>query len=86
MSVRDREEAVVARLHELAPHLDGEPDPAFRAATRARLVAMAAVRSPAPAPVTGFKRLLAARASDAPASRCTHPNEEGAAQDTAATV
>jgi hypothetical protein len=69
MSVRDREEAVVARLHELAPHLDGEPDPAFRAATRARLVAMAAVRTPAPEPVTGFKRLLAARASDAPLGR-----------------
>lgn len=69
MSVRDREEAVVARLHELAPHLDGEPDPAFRAATRARLVAMAAVRTPAPEPVTGFKRLLAARAADAPPAR-----------------
>jgi hypothetical protein len=65
VSVRHREDAVVAALHELAPHLDGEPDPAFRAATRARLVAMAAVRSPAPEPVTGFKRLLAARAEDA---------------------
>ena len=42
MSVRDREDAVVARLHSLAPALDGEPDPAFQAATRARLVAMAA--------------------------------------------
>jgi hypothetical protein len=69
MNVRDREEAVVARLHELAPHLDGEPDPAFRAATRARLVAMAAVRTPAPEPVTGFRRLLAARAADAPLGR-----------------
>ncbi|TFV68642.1 hypothetical protein E4P40_23125 [Blastococcus sp. CT_GayMR20] len=69
MSVRDREEAVVARLHELAPQLDGEPDPAFRAATRARLVAMAAVRTPAPEPVTGFRRLLAARAADAPPAR-----------------
>ena len=61
---------VVARLHELAPHLDGEPDPAFRAATRARLVAMAAVRTPEPEPATGIRRLLAARAPDsAPARR-----------------
>ena len=73
MSVRDREGArddmVVTALRQLAPHLDGEPDPAFRAATRARLVAMAAVRSPAPEPVTGFKRLLAARAEDAAPAR-----------------
>jgi hypothetical protein len=69
MSVRDREDAVVTALHPLAPHLDGEPDPAFRAATRARLVAMAAVRSPAPEPVTGLKRLLAARAEDAAPTR-----------------
>lgn len=41
-----RDEAVIARLSTLAPALDGEPDPAFRAATRARLVAMAAVRTP----------------------------------------
>ena len=61
MSVREPEELVVARLQALAPHLDGEPDPAFRAATRARLVAMAAVRSPEPEPVSGLKRLLAAR-------------------------
>src|SRR3954447_1096754 len=60
MTVRDREDAVVAALQQLAPHLDGEPDPAFRAATRARLVAMAAVRSPQPEPVTGLKRVLAA--------------------------
>jgi hypothetical protein len=65
VSVRDREEMVVARLQALAPHLDGEPDPAFRAATRARLVAMAAVRSPAPEPVSGLKRLLAARPEEA---------------------
>ncbi|MGY1801951.1 DUF5667 domain-containing protein [Blastococcus sp. SYSU D00922] len=64
MSVHEREEAVVARLRELAPHLDGEPDPAFRAATRARLVAMAAVRTPEPAPATGMQRLLAVRAPD----------------------
>jgi hypothetical protein len=58
MSVRDREEMVVARLQSLAPHLDGEPDPAFRAATRARLVAMAAVRTPEPEPVSAWRRLL----------------------------
>ena len=67
--MRDREDAVVARLHQLAPHLDGEPDPAFRAAARARLVAMAAVRTPAPAPASGLRRLLAARAPDAPPAR-----------------
>src|SRR4051812_30691357 len=61
VSVRDREELVVARLQALAPQLDGEPDPDFRAATRSRLVAMAAVRSPEPEPVSGLKRLLAAR-------------------------
>jgi hypothetical protein len=66
VSVRDRrgesrDELVVAALQRLAPHLDGEPDPAFRAATRARLVAMAAVRSPEPEPVSRLKRLLAAR-------------------------
>jgi Domain of unknown function (DUF5667) len=58
MSVRDREDAVIARLQSLAPHLDGEPDPEFRAATRARLVAMAAVRTPAPEPVSPLRRLL----------------------------
>jgi hypothetical protein len=68
MSVRDRDDLVVARLHELAPHLDGEPDPAFQARTRARLVAMAAVRSPAPAPASPLKRLLS-RAEDAAPSR-----------------
>jgi hypothetical protein len=66
VSVRDRadesrDDLVVAALQRLAPHLDGEPDPAFRAATRARLVAMAAVRSPEPEPVSGLKRLLAGR-------------------------
>jgi hypothetical protein len=67
--VRDREDVVIARLHRLAGSLDGEPDAAFRAATRARLVAMAAVRSPAPEPVTGFRRLFGARVSDAATSR-----------------
>src|SRR3954454_14093555 len=65
MTVRDREDAVVAALRGLAPHLDGEPDPAFRAATRARLVAMAAVRSPEPEPVRGLKRLLTPRGAAA---------------------
>ncbi|MFP5370727.1 MAG: DUF5667 domain-containing protein [Actinomycetes bacterium] len=63
MSVRDRaggagDDLVVARLSALAQHLDGEPDPAWRAATRARLVAMAAVRSPEPAPLSPLRRLL----------------------------
>jgi hypothetical protein len=63
-----RDDAVVAALHRLAPHLDGEPDPDFRAATRARLVAMAAVRSPEPEPASALERLLAAGAgSDASA-------------------
>jgi hypothetical protein len=43
-----RDDMIVTRLRRLASLLDGEPDPAFRAATRARLVAMAAVRTPAP--------------------------------------
>ena len=59
-----REDAVVPALHALAPSLDGEPDPAFREATRARLVAMAAVRSPAPPP-SRLRRLLSLRAADA---------------------
>jgi hypothetical protein len=42
----ERDQAVISRLSALAPALDGEPDPAFRAAARARLVAMAAVRTP----------------------------------------
>lgn len=65
----DGDAAVVAQLHSLAPHLDGEPDPAWRDATRARLVAMAAVRSPEPEPVSPLRRLLAARESDAPPAR-----------------
>lgn len=60
---------VVTRLQELAPHLAVEPDPAFRQATRQRLVAMAAVRTPEPARPSPLRRLLAARASDAPAAR-----------------
>ncbi|SOD94299.1 DUF5667 domain-containing protein [Blastococcus haudaquaticus] len=69
MSVRDREESVVARLHALSPSLGGEPDPDFRAATRARLVAMAAVRTPEPAPRSTLQRLLSARAADAAPAR-----------------
>jgi Domain of unknown function (DUF5667) len=69
VSVHQREDAVVARLQGLAPHLDGEPDAAFRDATRARLVAMAAVRTPEPAPATGLQRLLAVRAPDVRPSR-----------------
>jgi hypothetical protein len=65
VNVQDREDALVARLHALAPQLDGEPDPAFRAATRARLVAMAAVRTPAPEPASRVRRLLAGRAPEA---------------------
>lgn len=58
MSVRDREDAVVSRLHALAPDLDGEPAPDFRATTRARLVAMAAVRTPDAEPASPLRRLL----------------------------
>ena len=57
-AVRDREDAVVDRLRMLGTALDGEPDPQFRAATRARLVAMASVRQPAPAPKSWVRRLL----------------------------
>jgi hypothetical protein len=56
-------------LQGLAPQLDVEPDAAFRQATRQRLVAMAAVRTPEPARPSALRRLLAARASDAPAGR-----------------
>ena len=65
-AVRDREDAVVARLHQLAADLDDAPDPRFRAATRDRLVAMAAVRTPQPAPRSGLRRLLAARTDGGP--------------------
>ena len=63
------DDGVVARLHALAPHLDGEPDPAFRAATRARLVAMAAVRSPSRRRSSGLKRLLRRPPDDAVRAR-----------------
>jgi hypothetical protein len=64
-----REDMAVAALHRLALSLDGEPDPDFRAATRVRVVAMAAVRTSAPAPASALQRLLAARASDRPPVR-----------------
>ncbi|GAB3310468.1 hypothetical protein GCM10027451_21360 [Geodermatophilus aquaeductus] len=60
-SVHAREAAVEDRLRALATDLDDAPSPDFRAATRARLVAMAAVRSPEPEPPRGLARLAAAR-------------------------
>jgi hypothetical protein len=69
-AAREADEArAVALLQGLAPQLDGEPDPAFRQATRQRLVAMAAVRAPEPARPSALRRLLAARAPDAPSGR-----------------
>lgn len=68
-AVPDREEAVVARLRTLGTALDGEPSPQFRAATRARLVAMAAVRQPAPAPKPWIRRLFERADDRAPSVR-----------------
>jgi hypothetical protein len=90
VSVRERagesrDDMVVAALHRLAPHLDGEPDPDFRAATRARLVAMAAVRSPQPEPVSGLKRLLTAR-RDGPTPARWRPRLTAALAGAALTV
>ena len=65
-AVRDREDATVARLQQLAADLDDAPAPRFRAATRERLVAMAAVRTPRPAPRSALRRVLAARADGGP--------------------
>jgi hypothetical protein len=64
--VRDREDAVLARLQQLAADLDDAPDPRSRAAIRDRLVAMAAVRAPQPARRAGLHRLPAARADGGP--------------------
>jgi hypothetical protein len=57
-AVRAREEALIGRLGELGTALDGEPDPAFREATRTRLVAMAAVRTPEPVGKARARRWL----------------------------
>jgi hypothetical protein len=59
-AVRAREEALIGRLGELGRALDGEPDPAFREATRTRLVAMAAVRTPEPVGKARARRWLGA--------------------------
>jgi hypothetical protein len=68
-AVRAREEALMARLGVLGTALDGEPDPAFRTATRARLVAMAAVRTPEPATRTRARRLFGGTAVESAAAR-----------------
>ena len=68
-SVHGREAALEDRLRALATDLDDEPSPDFRAATRTRLVAMAAVRSPEPEPRRGLARLRAARPGRRPAWR-----------------
>lgn len=59
-ALREREDAVIAGLSTLGTALDGEPDPAFRAAARARLVAMAAVRTPG-APVAEVRPAVHSR-------------------------
>lgn len=65
----EQDARVVTMLQELAPQLDVDPDPEYRRAARQRLVAMAAVRTPEPVRPTALRRLLAARAVDAPAGR-----------------
>ncbi|SDF92285.1 hypothetical protein SAMN05660662_3859 [Blastococcus aurantiacus] len=65
----EQDARVVMMLQELAPHLEVEPDPEYRRAARQRLVAMAAVRTPEPVRPSPLRRLLAARAVDAPAGR-----------------
>jgi hypothetical protein len=64
--VREQEDAVVARLQQLAADLDDAPGAPFRIATRDRLVAMAAVRPPQPAARAGLRRLLGGRAGSGP--------------------
>ena len=59
-AVRAREEALIGRLGELGTALDGEPDPTFREATRTRLVAMGAVRTPEPVGTARARRWLGA--------------------------
>ena len=70
------EEALVTRLQALSTELAAAPDEDFRAATRSRLVAMAAVRSPAaeagarrPLVRAGAVRRLLAGPAGAPATR-----------------
>ena len=81
-----------ARCRRLAPHLDGEPDPAFRAATRARLVAMAAVRLPGARARSRLKRLPAPPAPRTPSAPrwrdAAHrgPGRRGAGRDRAASL
>ena len=65
----EQDARVVTMLQELAPQLDVDPDPEYRHAARQRLVAMAAVRTPEPVRPNALRRLLAARAVDAPAGR-----------------
>ena len=65
----EQDARVVMMLEELALRLDVEPDAEYRRAARQRLVAMAAVRTPEPVRPTALRRLLAARAVDAPAGR-----------------
>lgn len=65
----EQDARVVTMLRELAPALDVEPDAEYRRAARQRLVAMAAVRTPEPVRPSPLRRLLAARAVDAPAGR-----------------
>lgn len=65
----EQDARVVTMLQELAPQLEVEPDAEYRRAARQRLVAMAAVRTPEPVRPTALRRLLAARAVDAPARR-----------------
>ena len=65
----EQDARVVTMLQDLAPRLEVEPDPEYRRAARQRLVAMAAVRTPEPVRPSPLRRLLAARAVDAPAGR-----------------
>jgi len=66
---RAREAALVGRLAELGTALADEPDPAFREATRARLVAMASVRTPDPTAKTRARRWLRATVGTSTAAR-----------------
>ena len=71
------EQALVARLQALSTELAAAPDPQYRAATRQRLVAMAAVQAPGtagrrpPARVGVLRRVLAGSTSSRRRSRLT---------------